>query len=92
MAQYLDIAPQSISQLRTRGIVPPDHDGSFEAEATRAAYIRHLRAHVAPDAGATLTEERAKLVRARRERMELDPPAWRDCPSRSRKWIASSRG
>jgi hypothetical protein len=37
----------------------------------RVAYIRHLRAHVVPAASATLTEERAKLLRARRERMEL---------------------
>ena len=72
LAAYLDLAPQKISQLRARGIITPEADGSYEAEATRIAYIRHLRANVVPAASATLTEERAKLLRARRERMELE--------------------
>jgi hypothetical protein len=72
LAAYLDLAPQKISQLRARGIITPEADGSYEAEVTRIAYIRHLRANVVPAASATLTEERAKLLRARRERMELE--------------------
>jgi hypothetical protein len=72
LAKYLDVAPQKISQLRARGIITPEQDGSYEADATRVAYIRNLRAHVVPAASATLTEERAKLIRARRERMELE--------------------
>ena len=74
LAAYLDLAPQKISQLRARGIITPEADGSYEAEATRIAYIRHLRANVVPAASATLTEERARLLRARRERMELETP------------------
>jgi hypothetical protein len=72
MAQHLDIAAQRISQLVHKGII--DHPGpdGFDVDATRIKYIRHLRAHLAPHAGATLTEERAKLIRARRERMELE--------------------
>jgi hypothetical protein len=72
LAKYLDVAPQKISQLRARGIITPEQDGSYEADATRVAYIRNLRGHVVPAASATLTEERAKLIRARRERMELE--------------------
>jgi hypothetical protein len=72
LAKYLDVAPQKISQLRARGIITPEQDGSYEADATRVAYIRNLRAHVVPAASATLTEERALLLRARRERMELE--------------------
>ena len=72
LAKYLDVAPQKISQLRARGIITPEQDGSYEADTTRVAYIRNLRAHVVPAASATLTEERAKLIRARRERMELE--------------------
>jgi hypothetical protein len=72
LAAYLDLAPQKISQLRARGIITPEADGSYEAETTRIAYIRHLRANVVPAASATLTEERTKLLRARRERMELE--------------------
>ena len=72
LAKYLDVAPQKISQLRARGIITPEQNGSYEADATRVAYIRNLRAHVVPAASATLTEERAKLIRARRERMELE--------------------
>jgi hypothetical protein len=72
LAKYLDVAPQKISQLRARGIITPEQDGSYEADATRVAYIRNLRAHVVPAASATLTEERAPLLRARRERMELE--------------------
>jgi hypothetical protein len=72
LAKYLDVAPQKISQLRARGIITPEQDGSYEADATRVGYIRNLRGHVVPAASATLTEERAKLIRARRERMELE--------------------
>ena len=73
LAKYLDVAPQKISQLRARGIITPEQDGSYEADATRvAAYIRNLRAHVVPAASASLTEERALLLRARRARMELE--------------------
>jgi hypothetical protein len=73
LAKYLDVAPQKISQLRVRGIITPEQDGSYEADATRvAAYIRNLRAHVVPAASASLTEERALLLRARRARMELE--------------------
>src|ERR1700732_1415501 len=72
LAAYLDLAPQKISQLRARGIITPEANGSYEAEVTRIAYIRHLRANVVPAATAALTEERAKLLRARRERMELE--------------------
>jgi len=71
MAQHLDIAAQRISQLVHKGIIDPPGPDGFDVEATRIKYIRHLRAHLAPHAGAMLTEERAKLVRARRERMEL---------------------
>jgi hypothetical protein len=66
------LCSNQISQLRARGIITPEADGSYEAEVTRIAYIRHLRANVVPAASATLTEERAKLLRARRERMELE--------------------
>ena len=72
MAQHLDIAAQRISQLVHKGIIDPPGPDGFDVEATRIKYIRHLRAHLAPHAGAMLTEERAKLVRARRERMELE--------------------
>ena len=72
LAKYLDVAPQKISQLRARGIITPEQDGSYEADATRVAYIPNLRAHVVPAASASLTEERALLLRARRARMELE--------------------
>jgi hypothetical protein len=77
LAKYLDVAPQKISQLRARGIITPEQDGSYEADATRVAYIRNLRAHVVPAAGASLTEERALLLRARRARMELETACMR---------------
>jgi hypothetical protein len=72
MAQHLDIAAQRISQLVHKGIIDPPGADGFDVDATRIKYIRHLRAHLAPHAGAMLTEERAKLIRARRERMELE--------------------
>ena len=72
MAQHLDIAAQRISQLVHKGIIDPPGPDGFDVEATRIKYIRHLRAHLAPHAGAMLTEERALLLRARRERMELE--------------------
>ena len=40
LANYLDVAPQKISQLRARGIITPEQDGSYEAEVTRIAYIK----------------------------------------------------
>ena len=62
-----------LERPRARGIITPEQNGSYEADATRvAAYIRNLRAHVVPAASASLTEERALLLRARRARMELE--------------------
>jgi hypothetical protein len=37
LAKYLDVAPQKISQLRARGIITPEQNGSYEADATRVA-------------------------------------------------------
>jgi hypothetical protein len=34
LAKYLALAPQKISQLRARGIITPEPDGSYEADAT----------------------------------------------------------
>jgi hypothetical protein len=67
LAKYLDVAPQKISQLRARGIITPEQDGSYEADATRVAYIRNLRAH----GGGTITpeghERQLKMIRSRLE-------------------------
>jgi hypothetical protein len=72
LAKYLDVAPQKISQLRARGIITPEQDGSYEADGTRVAYIRNLRANVVPAASAMLTEARARLTCARAARVELE--------------------
>ena len=91
LAKYLDVAPQKISQLRARGIITPEQDGSYEADATRVAYIRNLRAHVVPAASASLTEERARYsVRAARG-WNSRPPACGEGPSRPRRMSAGSR-
>jgi hypothetical protein len=91
LAKYLDVAPQKISQLRTRGIITPEQDGSYEADATRVGYVRNLRARVVPAASANLTEERALLLRARRERMELETARMRGGTTRPTSMSASSR-
>ena len=72
LAKYLALAPQKISQLRARGIITAEPDGSYEADVTRVAYIKHLRAHVVPAASAGLTEARARLTCARAARVELE--------------------
>ena len=59
------------AELRARGIITPEQVGSYEADATRVAFIRKFGAHVVPAASASLTEERALLPGARRAPMEL---------------------
>ena len=71
MARYLDLAPQRISQLVNRGVLDPPGPDGFDADLVRVRYIRHLRANLVTHATAGLTEERSKLVRAQRERLEF---------------------
>ena len=71
LARYLDLAPQRISQLVNRGVLDPPGPDGFDAELVRVRYIRHLRANLVTHATAGLTEERSKLVRAQRERLEF---------------------
>jgi hypothetical protein len=69
----------------------PEQDGSYEADSTRVGYVRNLRARVVPAASANLTEERALLLRARRERMELETARMRGGTTRPTSMSASSR-
>ena len=71
LARYLDLAPQRISQLVNRGVLDPPGPDGFDADLVRVRYIRHLRANLVTHATAGLTEERSKLVRAQRERLEF---------------------
>ncbi len=71
LARYLDLAPQRISQLVNRGVLDPPGPDGFAADLVRVRYIRHLRANLVTHATAGLTEERSKLVRAQRERLEF---------------------
>ena len=71
LARYLDLAPQRISQLVNRGVLDPPSPDGFDADLVRVQYIRHLRANLVTHATAGLTEERSKLVRAQRERLEF---------------------
>src|SRR6478672_6116908 len=71
LARYLDLAPQRISQLVNRGVLDPPGPDGFDADLVRVQYIRHLRANLVTHATAGLTEERSKLVRAQRERLEF---------------------
>jgi hypothetical protein len=71
LARYLDLAPQRISQLVNRGVLDPPGPDGFDADAVRVAYINHLRARLTSPATVGLTEERARLVRVQRERLEF---------------------
>src|ERR1700726_4992379 len=71
LARYLDLAPQRISQLVNRGVLDPPGPDGFDADLVRVRYIRHLAANLVTHATAGLTEDRSKLVRAQRERLEF---------------------
>lgn len=77
IAQHLDIAQQTVSDLVKRDVFPDAGRGQYEVDACRIAYIRHLRGIAAGRAGdgdsdLSLVEERARKAKEEADRLEME--------------------
>ena len=68
VAQHLDVTERRVRQLRDEGVIMEARPGLYELQPTVARYITYIGG-----AGKeTLTNERMKLTRAKREAAELE--------------------
>ena len=68
VAQHLDVTERRVRQLRDEGVIVEARPGLYELQPTVARYITYIGG-----AGKeTLTNERMKLTRAKREAAELE--------------------
>lgn len=74
LAAYLDLTQQAVSKLKNSGVLPPPAGrGGYDLDASRFAYIRHLRAGAAGRGGGredSLEAQRARLAAAQAEAQE----------------------
>ena len=78
LAAHLDLTDRSIRELTAAGVLERGAQG-YELEASRVAYIRHLRERAAgrrsdergPDGPLDLVAERARLAKAQADQTEL---------------------
>lgn len=73
IARVLDITPKQVAELTEKGILKPRQGNLYNLIESNHAYIRFLRDEN-PQAEETvsLSEERAKLARAKRQKAELE--------------------
>ena len=73
IATILDISERRVRQLRDEGVIEEQRRGYYLLKPTIQAYLRYLRSQIADrDVTSDYNTERARLVRAKRERQELD--------------------
>lgn len=71
IADWLGISERRVRQLKDEGILPEKSPGFYDLKPTVARYIDYLRGKNTGGA-VNYTDERAKLVRAKRESQELE--------------------
>lgn len=77
-AEHLDVVPRTFRRLQKEGVLPPSKGrGSYDLDACRTAYIRHLRGvasgqHNASPEALDLMQERARKERAQADKTEFD--------------------
>lgn len=74
IAQVIDLTGRRVQQLVAEGVLPKAAHGKYPVLACVQAYIHYLRAQVE---GGTAYAERARLLKAQREKAELEVAAMR---------------
>lgn len=73
IASLLDLSERRIRQLRDEGVLTEAQKGYYEFKPTIHAYLKYLRTQISDkDHTSDYNTERARLVRAKRERQELE--------------------
>lgn len=72
VARTLDISERRVRQLRDEGVIKEEMPGLYSLSKTNHDYINFLRGNTSIDGTLNYNEERAKLVRAKRQNEELD--------------------
>jgi len=72
VARTLDLSERRVRQLRDEGIIKEEMPGLYNLMKTNHDYINFLRGNSSIDGKLNYNEERAKLVRAKRQNEELD--------------------
>lgn len=73
VGQHLDVTDRTIRDLLTRGVLPPSKGrGSYDIDACRVAYIRHLRGVASGQHSAEPRELDLMVERARKESAQAD--------------------
>lgn len=73
VAKWLDLSERRVRQLREQNIITEVRPGLYDLKTVNHQYINYLRKNN-PESESTIdyNEERAKLVRAKRESQELE--------------------
>ena len=72
VARTLDLSERRVRQLRDEGVIKEEMPGLYNLMKTNHDYINFLRGNTSVDGNLNYNEERAKLVRAKRQNEELD--------------------
>ena len=73
VAKFLDMTPKNVQRLTEKGILKPKQGGLYSLIEANHAYIKYLRdSNPEDEQGIDYTEERAKLVKAKRINEEMD--------------------
>lgn len=72
VARTLDLSERRVRQLRDEGIIQEEMPGLYNLTKTNHDYINFLRGNSSVEGKLNYNEERAKLVRAKRQNEELD--------------------
>lgn len=74
IASLLDVSIRRVQQLVADGVLPKARHGKYPVIACIQAYIRHLREL---SEGASAAAERAKLLKAQRQKVEIEVASMR---------------
>ncbi len=73
IAAVLDLSERRVRQLRDEGVIEEQRKGYYDLRPTIHAYLKYLRSQISDQNHTSdYNTERARLVRAKRERQELD--------------------
>ena len=72
VAQWLDVTDRRVRQLRKQGVLAEARPGLYDLKDCVHRYIEYLKRDGTPEENVDYNTERAKLVKAKREKEELE--------------------
>lgn len=72
VAQWLDVTDRRVRQLRKQGVLAEARHGLYDLKDCVHRYIEYLKRDGTPEENVDYNTERAKLVKAKREKEELE--------------------